>query len=111
MPRKNGRNARPIHAETFREVCEGSRGKANRALFVRASLANRLAKCENGSTKRQLYLIKNRCIDQLINRGNVLVDVDRDFQVGLLSVGIADLGRLHTHEGWLNEARATYGCK
>ena len=90
---------------TFRDLCQGSRVRANRSLFRRAQTASRLAKLVGGKRRRQLYGIKDRCLDQLIRVGGVPVFADHVVCWGLLSVGVAGLGWLHTHEAWLTQSR------
>ena len=90
---------------TFREIFRSSRGRANRNLFLKARTASRLAKLVGGKRRRQLYGIKDRCLEQLITVGGVPVFADHVLCWGLLSVGVAGLGRLHTHEAWLAQSR------
>ena len=99
--RKAGRPRRA----TFREVCRRSAERANRSLFHRAQTASRMAKLVGGKRRRQFYGIKDRCLDRLIAMGGVEVLADHDVCWGLLSVGVAGLGRLHTHEAWLLQSR------
>lgn len=56
------------------------------------------------------YRAKHRCLEQLIARGAVAVDVDRHVCRGLLSVRV-DGRRLHTHEAWVREGRAAGGSR
>lgn len=86
---------------TFAEHCELIRARANSALFCRASTANAMAKKSTGHRKAWAYRIKHRAIKQLIERGRVLITVDRYHYPGLLSVQLDQRHRLHTHEAWL----------
>jgi len=103
--RKNGQGFRT----TFREILAGRRDQCNRRLFDRASTASQLAKSTRGTNRRFLYLVKHRCLLQLIERGDVHVGVDHDRYPGLLTVGLHRYGGLHTHEAWLDAARQCRG--
>ncbi len=107
MARTNSVNGN--QRKTFSQVCEESRDQANRSLFARAATASQLAKSVGGGARTRLYQVKHRCIDQLIGRGHVVVGVDQDLHVGLLSINVIGSGRLHTHESWLRESRGRCG--
>jgi hypothetical protein len=90
---------------TFADQVRSARSTANAQLFRTAAAANAIAKITCGRNRRIAYRVKNRCLDQLITRGRVLVKPDNDRYPGLLSVCLSPQMRLHTHEGWLRECR------
>ncbi len=74
----------------------------------RAKTCNRLAKLVTGHTRQVLYRLKNlniRAAEQLAPAA-LLVRVDHDLHVGLLSVSLRDDPSVcvHTHENWVNAA-------
>lgn len=88
---------------TFAHWVGASKQTADRALWRRAGLANSLAKVSTGAAREALYQIKNRALRQLMTRGRVVVRVDSDRCIGLLSIQAIGTHRvrLHTHENWL----------
>jgi hypothetical protein len=75
--------------------------------MMRAALCSRLAKIATGAIKRELYRLKNCNVRYSIELGSsaILISVDSDLFIGLLSVQLRGHPglRIHTHENWLFE--------
>lgn len=93
--------SRPTFAQQLEALADQA---ANRA-FSRAEEMNALAKASKGLLKRRLYESKHIILQGLVARMLVEVTIDREREVGLLSVKAPNGRRLHTSGAWLGKAK------
>lgn len=90
---------------TFRTIVEDVAKQNGDALFQRAQLASRIAKCAKGKQRVRAYTQKHKTLNRLVDLEMVETAVDRVRFPGLLSVRRRGFSSLHSHHNWLNRDR------